>query len=60
MTSPSGTDLRFRTGDRPVNLQDGDASRARAARGVVLIDKEIELPAGAIRVAPMRRASKGP
>src|SRR5437870_7633237 len=26
ITSPSGTDLRFRAGDRPVNLQDGDAS----------------------------------
>ena len=53
ITSPTGTDLRFRTGDRPVNIQDGDASQARAAAGVVLIDKEIELPAGAIRVAPL-------
>lgn len=59
VTSPSGTDLRFRTGDRPVNLQDGDASRARAARGVVLIDKEIELPAGAIRVAPIEESVEG-
>ena len=32
ITSPSGTDLRFRAGDRPANLQDGDASAARAAR----------------------------
>lgn len=59
VTSPSGTDLRFRTGDRPVNLQDGDASRARAAKGVVLIDKEIELPAGAIRVAPIEDSVEG-
>jgi leucyl aminopeptidase (aminopeptidase T) len=59
ITSPSGTDLRFRTGDRPVNLQDGDASQARAARGVVLIDKEIELPAGAIRVAPLEDTIEG-
>src|SRR5947207_14630808 len=28
ITSPSGTDLRFRAGDRPANLQDGDASAA--------------------------------
>src|SRR5262249_9979972 len=52
LTSPSGTDLRFRIGDRPVNYQDGDASKAHAAAGRVLIDKEIELPAGAVRVAP--------
>jgi leucyl aminopeptidase (aminopeptidase T) len=59
ITSPSGTDLRFRTADRPVNFQDGNASRARAAAGVVLIDKEIELPAGAIRVAPIEESVEG-
>jgi leucyl aminopeptidase (aminopeptidase T) len=59
VTSRIGTDLRFRAGDRPVNLQDGDASRARAARGAVLIDKEIELPAGAIRVAPLEESVEG-
>lgn len=59
ITSPSGTDLRFRTGDRPVNFQDGDASAARARAGVVLIDKEIELPAGAIRVAPLEDSVEG-
>lgn len=26
VTSPAGTDIRFRIGNRPVNLQDGDAS----------------------------------
>jgi leucyl aminopeptidase (aminopeptidase T) len=59
ITSSAGTDLRFRTGDRPVNVQDGNASRARAASGVVLIDKEIELPAGAIRVAPLEESVAG-
>lgn len=59
ITSPSGTDLRLRTGDRPVTLQDGDASQARAAAGVVLIDKEFELPAGAIRVAPIEESVEG-
>jgi leucyl aminopeptidase (aminopeptidase T) len=59
ITSPGGTDLRFRAGDRPVNLQDGDASQARAAQGKVLIDKEIELPAGAIRVAPLEESVEG-
>jgi aminopeptidase len=59
ITSPLGTDLRFRAGNRPVNVQDGDASQTRAARGVVLIDKEIELPAGAIRVAPIEESVEG-
>jgi len=59
LTSPSGTDLRFRVGDRPINLQDGDASRARAARGLVLIDKEIELPAGVVRTAPIEESVEG-
>ncbi len=59
VTSPAGTDLRFRAGGRPVNLQDGDASAARAAAGLVLIDKEIELPAGAVRVAPIEESVEG-
>jgi len=58
-TSPLGTDLRFRIGDRPVNFQDGNASRARSAAGVTLIDKEIELPPGAIRVAPLEESVEG-
>ena len=59
ITSPAGTDLRFRIGDRPVNFQDGNASRSRSAAGVTLIDKEIELPAGAIRVAPIEESVEG-
>jgi hypothetical protein len=59
LTSAAGTDLRFRAGDRPVNQQDGDASRARSQRGQVLIDKEIELPAGVIRVAPLEETVDG-
>jgi aminopeptidase len=59
ITSPIGTDLRFRAGTHPVNLQDGDASAARAAQGSILIDHEIELPAGAIRVAPLEDTVEG-
>jgi hypothetical protein len=59
ITSPLGTDLRFRIGDRPVNRQDGDASAARTAEGVILIDREIELPAGAVRVAPIEESVDG-
>jgi hypothetical protein len=59
VTTPLGTDLRFSIGDRPVTTQDGDASRRRAETGVVLIDREIELPAGAIRVAPLEETVHG-
>jgi leucyl aminopeptidase (aminopeptidase T) len=59
ITSPGGTDLRFRAGDRPANLQDGDASAARSAQGKVLVDKEVELPAGVVRVAPLEETVDG-
>jgi len=59
ITSAGGTDLRFRAGDRPANLQDGDASAARAAQGKVLVDKEIELPAGVVRIAPVEETVDG-
>ena len=59
VTNPAGTDIRFRIADRPVNIQNGDASAARADRGVVLVDREIELPAGAVRVAPLEQSVSG-
>lgn len=59
VTTPLGTDLRFRVGDRPVNFQDGDASAARAREGRTLIDREIEIPCGAIRVAPLEETVEG-
>jgi aminopeptidase len=59
LTSPAGTDLRFRAGDRPANLQDGDASAARAAAACTLVDREIELPCGAVRVAPLEETVEG-
>jgi len=59
ITSREGTNLTFRVGDRPINLQDGDASKARAVGGAVLIDHEIELPAGVVRVAPLEDSVNG-
>lgn len=59
VTTPAGTDLRFRAGDRPINFQDGDASAARAREGRTLIDREIEIPCGAIRVAPLEETVEG-
>ena len=59
ITSAGGTDLRFRAGDRPANLQDGDASAARTAQGKVLVDHEIELPSGVVRIAPLEETVDG-
>ena len=59
VTTPLGTDIRFRIGDRPVNFGDGNASKARTDRGVILIDREIELPSGAVRVAPVEESVNG-
>ncbi len=59
ITSATGTDLRFRAGDRPANLQDGDASAGRTAQGKVLVDHEIELPAGVVRIAPIEDTVEG-
>ncbi|MGQ0641853.1 MAG: aminopeptidase [Gemmatimonadaceae bacterium] len=59
VTTPAGTDIRFTIGVRAVTRQDGDASAARARQGRNLIDREIELPAGAIRVAPTEETVSG-
>ena len=59
VTTPQGTDIRFSIGDRPVTKQDGDASKARMAYARNLIDREIELPSGAIRVAPIEETVNG-
>ena len=53
-----GTDIEFRIGDRPVTAQDGNASSKRKQK-ITLIDREIELPAGAIRVAPIEETVNG-
>jgi hypothetical protein len=59
VTTPAGTDIRFRVGDRPFTKQNGDASRAAMQSAVVRIQREIELPAGALRVAPLEESVEG-
>lgn len=59
VTTPNGTDLRFRVGDRPFNKQDGDASKAHARTGRIRIDRHTELPAGILRVAPLEDSVTG-
>ena len=59
VTTPAGTDIGFEVGDRPVTRQDGDASAARATMARNLIDREVELPAGAARVSPLLETVEG-
>ncbi len=59
VTSPAGTDLRFRAGDRDIIQQNGDASAARMRQGAPFLDREVEIPAGAIRVAPIEATVQG-
>lgn len=57
--TPEGTDLSFRVGDRPFNKQNGDASPERMLHARVRVDREIELPAGVLRVAPLEETASG-
>jgi hypothetical protein len=59
VTTPAGTDMYFRLGDRPVSKQNGNGSFARVLTARVKVDKEIELPAGVIRVAPVEESVRG-
>lgn len=59
VTTPAGTDLSFEIDRRPVTRQDGDASAARAATARNLVDREVELPAGVVRVAPIEQSVTG-
>ncbi len=59
VTTAAGTYIRFRTGDRPFNKQDGDASAAHAKTGRIRIDRHTELPAGILRVAPIEESVTG-
>ena len=59
VTTPAGTDVRFRVGNRPFNRQTGDASKANARSGRIRIDRHTELPAGVLRVAPIESTVNG-
>lgn len=59
VTTPAGTDISFEVADRPVTRQDGDASAARMVEARNLIDREVELPAGAARVSPVLETVEG-
>ncbi len=58
ITTPAGTDLRFRTGPR-FHVNDGDASRSKAAAAASPRDREEEIPCGALRTIPLRDTVEG-
>jgi hypothetical protein len=59
VTTPEGTDISFQIGDRPFCSQIGDASPARMRSARTRIDRDIELPAGVLRVAPIETSVNG-
>jgi hypothetical protein len=59
VTTPEGTDISFEVGDRPFTSQIGDASRSRMQNARTRIDRDIELPAGVLRVAPIETSANG-
>ncbi|HYR42069.1 MAG TPA: hypothetical protein VER98_03530, partial [Terriglobia bacterium] len=59
VTTPEGTDISFDVGDRPFCSQIGDATRARMQSARTRIDRDTELPAGVLRVAPIETSANG-
>jgi hypothetical protein len=59
ITTPEGTDISFEVGDRPFCSQIGDASRARMQSARTRIDRDVELPAGVLRIAPIETSVNG-
>jgi hypothetical protein len=59
VTTPEGTDISFEIDDRPFCSQIGDASRDRMKTARTRIDRDIELPAGVLRVAPIESSANG-
>ena len=58
VTSPSGTDLQFSVGNRPIFLDDGTLppDKARSKR---FLDRNISLPSGTLFFAPVETSATG-
>ncbi|HEY2380456.1 MAG TPA: hypothetical protein VGK48_04670 [Terriglobia bacterium] len=59
VTTPEGTDIHFECGERPFCSQIGDATRKRMQTARTRIDRDIELPGGVLRVAPLEDSVNG-
>ncbi len=57
--TPEGTDVTFSVGDRPFSKQTGDASPGAAAIWTLRIDRDVEMPSGVLRVAPIETSANG-
>lgn len=58
VTTPGGTDLRFTIGARPVVVDAGVMTPAKAA-GRTLAERTVTLPGGAVDVAPLETSAGG-
>jgi leucyl aminopeptidase (aminopeptidase T) len=56
--TPAGTDIRLRTGGH-FHVNDGDASKAKAAKARSPRDREEEIPCGALRTIPLSESVEG-
>ena len=59
VSTPDGTDISFEVGERPFTSQIGDATRSRMQSARTRIDRDIELPGGVLRVAPIETSANG-
>ncbi|MBM3515113.1 MAG: hypothetical protein FJX59_15590, partial [Alphaproteobacteria bacterium] len=60
VTTPLGTDLKFEImPGRPIIIQDGDASAKNVRNATTLVEREVEIPAGVVRVAPREDSTEG-
>lgn len=59
ITTPDGTDLRFRTGDRPAQRNDGDASATRRGAAQTLAQRGTSLPAGSFACSGIETSARG-
>ncbi len=59
VATPEGTDIWFEVGDRPFSKQTGDASLAAARAWTLRIDRDVEIPSGVLRVAPIEESANG-
>ncbi len=58
VTSPSGTDLTFAVGNRPVFLDDGTVSTEKA-KSKRFLDRLAGLPGGSLVIAPLENSATG-
>jgi aminopeptidase len=58
ITSPSGTDIRFSIGNRPIFLDDG-ALPPDKAKSKQFLDRNVGLPSGALSFAPVETSATG-